>query len=242
MTPLPRHVAIIMDGNGRWAAERGLPRIEGHRRGADAVRRIVRAARELGLPVLTLFAFSAQNWSRPRGEVLHLMRLLAEFATDERAELLSSGVRVVTIGDLSRLPDFARLPLAALQADLASNRGMTLCLALSYGGREAITSMAQTVAAEAAAGRLRPEDVTAEAVGARLGTGGLPPVDMVIRTSGEQRISNFLLWEAAFAELYFTPLLWPDFDRAALEKALADYLRRQRRFGRTNVQLRRRAG
>jgi undecaprenyl diphosphate synthase len=231
MTRLPRHVAVIMDGNGRWAAERGLPRAEGHRAGADAVRRVVRAARELGLPALTLYAFSAQNWARPRGEVAHLMRLLGAFVVDERPELLARGIRVVTIGDLGRLPRFARAPLAALEVASAGNRDMTLCLALSYGAREALTAAARALAADAAAGRLRPDDVTERELGARLGTAGLPPLDLVIRTSGEQRLSNFLLWEAAYAELYFTPLLWPDFGRAALEAALAAYATRQRRFG-----------
>jgi undecaprenyl diphosphate synthase len=225
-----------MDGNGRWAAERGLPRVEGHRAGAEAVRRVVRAARELGLPALTLYAFSAQNWARPRGEVAHLMRLLGAFVVDERAELLARGIRVVTIGDVSRLPPFARAPLAALEVASAHNRAMTLCLALSYGAREALTAAARALAADAAAGRLRPGDVTEDALGARLGTSGLPPLDLVIRTSGEQRLSNFLLWEAAYAELYFTPLCWPDFGRAALEAALAAYASRQRRFGLTNEQ------
>jgi undecaprenyl diphosphate synthase len=234
--PLPHHVAIIMDGNGRWAEERGLPRAEGHRRGADAVRRVVRAARELGLSALTLYAFSAQNWARPRAEVAHLMRLLASFVGGERDELLARGIRVVTIGDLARLPRFARAPLAALEVASAGNRDMTLCLALSYGGREALTAAARALAAEAAAGRLRPDDVTERVLGARLGTAALPPLDLVIRTSGEQRLSNFLLWEAAYAELYFTPILWPDFGRATLEAALDAFAGRQRRFGLTAAQ------
>jgi undecaprenyl diphosphate synthase len=235
--PLPRHVAVIMDGNGRWAAERGLPRREGHRAGAEAVRRVVRAARELGVPALTLYTFSAQNWARPRGEVAGLMRLLAAFVADERAELLARDIRVVTIGEVERLPSFARAPLAALEVASAANRGMTLCLALSYGGREALTAAARALAADAAAGRLRPDDVTERLLGARLGTGALPPLDLLIRTSGEQRLSNFLLWEAAYAELWFTPVLWPDFGRATLETALAAYARRQRRFGLTGDQI-----
>jgi undecaprenyl diphosphate synthase len=231
MTPLPAHVAIIMDGNGRWAAERGLPRVEGHRRGAGAVRRVVRAARELGLPALTLYAFSAQNWRRPRAEVGHLMRLLRAFALDEAAELMARGIRVVTIGDLASLPAFARAPLHALEVATAGNREMTLCLALAYGGRESITSAARALCAQAVAGRVRPDEVTEQRLGALLGTGGLPPLDLVIRTSGEQRLSNSLLWEAAYAELWFTPVLWPDFDRATLEAALDAYAGRQRRFG-----------
>jgi undecaprenyl diphosphate synthase len=237
MTAPPRHVAVIMDGNGRWAALRGLPRVEGHRAGADAVRRVVRAARELGLPALTLYAFSEQNWSRPRGEVAHLMRLLGAFVLDERAELLARGIRVVTIGDVARLPRFARGPLAALEAASASNRDMTLCLAVSYGAREALTAAARALAEDVTAGRLRAADVTERELGARLGTGALPPLDLVIRTSGEQRLSNFLLWEAAYAELYFTPTLWPDFGRSALEAALAAYASRQRRYGLTSAQV-----
>jgi undecaprenyl diphosphate synthase len=233
MTPPPAHVAIIMDGNGRWAAERGLPRHEGYARGAQAVRRVVRAARQLGLPALTLYAFSAQNWQRPHAEVGHLMRLLRTFAIDEAAELMESGIRVVTIGDLARLPALARAPLRALETASAGNRGMTLCLALSYGGRESITAAARALCAEAAAGRLRPDDVTEQRLGARLGTVALPPLDLLIRTSGERRLSNFLLWEAAYAELYFTPVLWPDFDRRTLEAALAAYTHRRRRFGLT---------
>jgi undecaprenyl diphosphate synthase len=237
MKPVPRHVAIIMDGNGRWATRRGLPRREGHRFGAAAVRRVVRAAHELGLETLTLYAFSAQNWARPAPEVAHLMHLLAKFALEERAALLARHIRLQTIGDLARLPPPARLALRALEAASARNRGMTLCLALSYGGREALTGAARRLVAEAAAGRLRPEQVTEDRLGAALTTAALSPVDLVIRTSGEQRLSNFMLWEAAFAELHFTPVLWPDFDRADLEAALANYAERHRRFGRAEEQV-----
>jgi len=230
-----RHVAIIMDGNGRWAAERGLSRSEGHRRGAGAVRETVRAARELGLAALTLFAFSEQNWGRQPGEVMHLMQLLAKFLVDERRDLLAHGIRVRAIGHLARLPGFAAAPLAALEADTASGTGMTLCLALSYGGREALTAATRSLVADALRGRLAAGDVTPDAIGARLGTDALPPLDLVIRTSGEQRLSNFLLWEAAYAELVFLPVLWPDFGRAHLEGALAEFARRQRRFGLTKA-------
>jgi undecaprenyl diphosphate synthase len=236
MKAVPRHVAIIMDGNGRWATRRGLPRSEGHRFGAAAVRRIVRAAPELGVETLTLYAFSAQNCARPRAEVAHLMHLLARFALKERTELLARRIRVLTIGDLGRLPAPARLALQALELASAKNRGMTLCLALSYGGREALTSAARALVTEAAAGRLRPEQVTEDRLGAAVGTAALPSLDLLIRTSGEQRLSNFMLWEAAFAELYFTPVLWPDFDRTDLEAALASYAERQRRFGRAPEQ------
>ena len=178
MTPFPRHVAVIMDGNGRWATERGLSRDEGHRRGAEAVRRVVRAADELGVQALTLYAFSVQNWERPRSEVGHLMRLLCTFVTEETPELLARGIRVVTIGDLRRLPPFARAPLAALVVASARNQAMTLCLALSYGGREALTAAARALAAEVASGRLRPEDVDERQVAARLDTSALPPLDL----------------------------------------------------------------
>jgi undecaprenyl diphosphate synthase len=234
--PLPRHVAIIMDGNGRWAADRGLTRQEGHRQGADAVRQVVTAAREIGLQALTLYAFSAQNWGRPTREVTHLMGLLRAFVLDERAEILARGIRLVTIGDRGRLPDLARLPLAALERASAQNREMTLCLALSYGGREAIVEAARRLADAAVAGRLPREGINEASFGRAMSTQGLPPLDLLIRTSGEQRLSNFLLWEAAYAELYFTPVLWPDFGRKDLEEALAAFARRQRRYGLTAEQ------
>jgi undecaprenyl diphosphate synthase len=233
LAPFPNHVAIVMDGNGRWATERGLSRGEGHRSGAEAVRRVVRAARELGVPALTLYAFSAQNWGRPEAEVGHLMGLLRTFVLRESAELMDHDIRVVTIGERQRLPPFVRAPLAVLEATSAGNRGMTLCLALSYGSREAITAAARALAADAASGRLRPDDVTEQLLSARLDTNRLPPLDLLIRASGERRLSNFLLWEAAYAELHFTPVLWPDFDKEDLEAALADYAGRQRRFGLT---------
>ena len=234
MTPA-RHVAIIMDGNGRWATERGLPRSEGHRRGAAAVRETVRAARELGIAALTLFAFSEQNWGRQSDEVMQLMQLLAKFLTDERGELIGNGIRVRAIGEVARLPRFAAEPLAALEAATTAGERMTLCLALSYGAREALTAATRGLVADAAQGRIGPDDVTEQVIAGRLGTGALPPLDLVIRTSGEQRLSNFLLWEAAYAELVFLPVLWPDFRRAHLEGALAEFGRRQRRFGLTKA-------
>lgn len=239
---LPGHVAIIMDGNGRWAEERGLPRTEGHRRGADAVRDVVRGARAIGLSALTLYAFSEQNWDRPAGEVGALMKLLRDYVLEERAEIMDNGIRLTTIGDRERLPDFVRQPLDALIADSAHHTDMILCLALSYGGRESIVEAAQRLAAEVAAGRLRPEDLSANALTAALCTRELPPLDLLIRTSGEQRLSNFLLWEAAYAELYFTDTLWPDFRRADLEHALQSYGQRERRYGKTSGQLRATAG
>jgi undecaprenyl diphosphate synthase len=228
---LPRHVGIIMDGNGRWAAARGGARSDGHRQGAEAVRRTVRAAREVGIPYLTLYAFSQQNWQRPAREVADLMRLLRRFVLEERAELAARGIRLVTIGDAARLPAFVRAPLAALTDATRANRGMTLCLALSYGGRESIVRAARRLAAAVAAGRLRPDAIGESDVALALETRALPPPDLIIRTSGEQRLSNFLLWEAAYAELYFTDVMWPDFGRADLEAALAAYAARERRFG-----------
>jgi undecaprenyl diphosphate synthase len=230
MAALPRHVGIIMDGNGRWAAHRGLGRGEGHRAGAEAVRRTVRAARELGLRALTLYAFSAQNWGRPAAEVGHLMRLLGAFLRDERAELAARDVRLVSIGDEARLPPPVRELLGAVRRATAANRGLTLCLALSYGGREAIVAAARRLAAAAARG-MRPDEIDEAMFAGALDTAGLPPLDLVVRTSGERRLSNFLLWEAAYAELYFTEVLWPDFGPADLAAALAAFARRDRRFG-----------
>jgi len=232
LNPLPDHVAIIMDGNGRWAAARGGARADGHREGAEAVRRVVRAAREIGIRHLTLYAFSAQNWERPAGEVAELMQLLLRFVLQERAELNARGIRLTTIGDETRLPVFVRGPLAALAEATRANRGMTLCLALSYGGRESIIRAAQRLARAAVDGRVNPEAIGEAQLTRALDTRALPPPDLVIRTSGEQRLSNFLLWEAAYAELYFTDVMWPDFGREHLEAALADYARRERRFGR----------
>jgi len=238
---LPRHVAIIMDGNGRWAERKGLARVEGHKRGADSVRDVVRASRELGgIEALTLYAFSSQNWERPLEEVQALMQLLRDYVLEERAEIMDNGIRLITIGDTGRLPDFVREPLTALVKDSASNPAMTLCLALSYGGREAITAVARTLAQEVREGRLEPSFIGQDTFEARLATHaqGLPPLDLLVRTSGEQRISNFLLWEAAYAELYFTEKLWPDFRRADLYAALDVFAGRERRFGLTGEQIR----
>ena len=235
MNALPRHVGIIMDGNGRWAAGRRLRRDQGHRADAETIRRTVRAARELGLPALTLFAFSEQNWGRPTDEVSRLMELLAAFLRDEVPELLARGIALHSIGDDTRLPRAARDALAVAKWLTAGNRDLQLCLALSYGGREAIVRAARTLARRSAAG-LRPEAIDEAMFAAALDTHKLPPLDLVVRTSGEQRLSNFLLWEAAYAELYFTDVLWPDFGRAELEAALAAYGRRQRRFGLTGAQ------
>ena len=229
---LPRHVGIIMDGNGRWARQKGLPREVGHEHGADAVRRVVRAARKTGIEALTLFAFSSQNWDRPPQEVFHLMQLLNRYLIEERAEILDNGIRLITVGDTERLPGYVRDPMRELIAASAEHTDMTLCLALSYGGREMITEAARRLCRAVAAGKLRPEDVDARAFEAQLDSSKLlPPLDLLIRTSGEHRISNFFLWEVAYAELFFSEAMWPDFNNEHLQEALDDYARRERRFG-----------
>ena len=235
---LPRHVGIIMDGNGRWARERGLRREQGHSKGADAVREVVRASRRIGIDALTLFAFSSQNWQRPPREVLHLMHLLRRYLIDERAEILDNDIRLVTIGAVDRLPRIVLRPLVELMEASAQNRGMTLCLALSYGGREVIASAAQALCRAVARGDLDPEQVDAELFARHLDSSQLlPPLDLLVRTSGEHRLSNFFLWEVAYAELHFAPVLWPDFTEADLWVALRDYAGRERRFGRTSEQV-----
>jgi undecaprenyl diphosphate synthase len=230
---LPAHVAIIMDGNGRWAQLRGLPRIEGHRKGAESVRDVVRASRQIGLRALTLYAFSSQNWQRPPDEVQALMQLLRDYVIEERAEIMDNDIRLTAIGNVDRLPAFVREPLDALMRDSAGNKSMTLCLALSYGGREALVDAARA----AMKAGIAPAKLDEKTFGQLLPTGELPGLDLLVRTSGEQRISNFLLWEAAYAELYFTPVLWPDFRRGDLYAALEAYAARERRFGLTSEQI-----
>ena len=234
---LPRHVGIIMDGNGRWAQNAGRPRLDGHRAGADSVRDITRASRQLGIEALTLYAFSSQNWARPAEEVTGLMQLLREFLIDERAEILDNQIRLMAIGDSEKLPPFVREPLDELRQASAHHTAMTLTLALSYGGRESIVRAVRDIARDAAAGTLRPEDLDVDRMTGYLPTAGLPPLDLLIRTSGEQRISNFMLWEIAYAELVFTDVLWPEFRREHLYAALEIYANRERRFGLTSAQL-----
>ena len=227
-----RHVAIIMDGNGRWAVERGLPRTAGHHRGVERVREIVRRAGESGLDVLTLFAFSTENWHRPTYEIAVLMALFRRYAVREVDELDASGVRVRFIGERDRLPrDLQRL-MGQMEERTRGNDGLTLQVALSYGGRAEITAAARRIAEEVAAGTLAPEAVDQEALAARLWTGGVPDPDLVIRTSGETRVSNFLLWQAAYAEYAFVEECWPDFTAERLDALLAAHARRERRFGR----------
>ena len=232
--PLPRHVGIIMDGNGRWAQQQGLVRLDGHRRGSDSVREVTRAARRIGLEALTLYAFSAQNWQRPPAEVDGLMDLLRDYLVRERAEILDNGIRLHAIGELDRLPSRVRDPLEEIRGASAGNSTMTLTLALSYGGREEIIAMVRRVAED----RLPPEEVDAAAIEERLWTHGLPPLELVVRTSGEVRVSNFLLWQLAYAEIHLTETLWPDFGERDLLLALEDFQRRERRFGQTSSQIR----
>jgi undecaprenyl diphosphate synthase len=227
----PQHVAIIMDGNGRWARSRGLPRIAGHHRGAEAVRRTVVAATELGIRYLTIYGFSSENWKRPLDEIHDLMGLLRHYLRGEVAELHKQGVRFRMIGDRSRLPPDIVTLIVNSEALTRDNNRLNLSVALSYGGRAEIATAARRIAEEAAAGRLDPATVNETTFGRFLFTDGMPDPDLLIRTSGEQRISNFLLWQSAYAELVFTETLWPDFDKADLENALRDFHGRERRYG-----------
>jgi undecaprenyl diphosphate synthase len=227
----PTHVGIIMDGNGRWAKSRGLPRFEGHRRGVEAVRRAVRSAGELGLRYLTIYSFSSENWSRPAEEISDLMSLLKRFIRNDLVELHHNNVRVKIIGARDNLaPDVAAL-LTEAEELTRGNGGLTLVVAFNYGARQEIAEAARRLAADVAAGKIDAASIDEAALGERLDTAGIPDPDLVIRTSGEQRLSNFLLWQAAYAELVFLPIHWPDFDNAAFESALAQYAGRERRFG-----------
>jgi undecaprenyl diphosphate synthase len=227
----PRHIAIIMDGNGRWAKARGLPRSEGHRRGVEALRLAVRAAGEIGIGVVTIFSFSSENWMRPASEIRDLLGLLRRFIRHDLAELHRNNIRVRIIGARDDLdPDIRRL-LEEAEDLTRANSGLVLVVAFNYGSRQEIARAAQRIAEKVAAGAISPKEVTAELLGQHLDLPDLPDPDLIIRTSGEQRLSNFLLWQAAYSELVFLPIHWPDFDRAALETALAEYRRRERRFG-----------
>jgi undecaprenyl diphosphate synthase len=236
--PVPRHVALIMDGNGRWAEGRGKNRVEGHREGSNSVREVTRCARRVGVEALTLYAFSSQNWARPDEEVAALMSLLCEYLETERAEIMENGIRLNAIGDLEKLPWFVREPLDALRADSKANQGMVLTLALSYGSREELTRATRRLCERAAAKELDPAKLTEADVEGELWTAGLPAVDLCVRTSGERRISNFLLWQLAYAELSFTEVLWPDFRSEELLGCLAEFQTRERRFGKTSAQVR----
>ena len=229
---LPTHVAIIMDGNGRWAKKHLFNRIRGHEKGAETVRRIVRSGREIGIPILTLYAFSTENWQRPKVEVSALMSLLNRFLLSEQAELNDNDIRLSAIGQIEKLPAAVRQTLHQVMSLTKNNTGMLLNLALSYGGRSEIVHMVQQMAAEARDGRIDPAAITEQDVSDRLYTGGLPDPDLLIRTSGESRISNFLLWQIAYAEIFITDTLWPDFGKEEFIQILNAYQRRERRFGR----------
>ena len=229
--PHLRHLAIIMDGNGRWAKARRLPRIAGHRAGVEAVRRVVEAAPELGIEVLTLYAFSSENWKRPADEVADLMGLLRHYIQSEINALHKNGVRLDFIGNFRALkPDLVAM-LDAARVKTAGNTRLTLIMALNYGGQDELARAAKALAKDVLAGTLDPETISVETLGARLDTAALPPPDLVLRTSGEMRLSNFLLWQSAYAEFVATDTLWPDFDAAALAGAVAEFATRERRFG-----------
>ncbi len=228
---LPRHVAIIMDGNGRWAKQRRLPRIEGHRQGAESARSIIRAAGELGIKYLTLYAFSVENWNRPKREVEALMKYLLHYLKTETAELNRNNVRLEVIGQLERLPQKVQAQLKKTCDTLARNVGLTLILALSYGGRTEIVDAVQGIAAKVQAGELTAAQINEQVVADHLYTRNFPDPDLLIRTSGEMRVSNFLLWQISYAEFVITPTLWPDFRKPQFYAALEEYARRHRRFG-----------
>jgi len=234
---LPVHLAVIMDGNGRWAQQRMLRRIVGHQRGAETVKMVVEQSWLLGIKYLTLFAFSSENWSRPMMEIRGLMSLLKKYIRQETARMMRKNIRYNVIGNRSDLPDDVNETLDDAIRQTSANSGMVLTLALSYGGRQELSMAATRMAREVAAGTLQPDAITPDVFGAYLDTANLPDPDFLIRTSGEMRISNFLLWQLAYTELYFTDINWPDFTINELHKALADFQSRERRFGRTGEQL-----
>jgi len=234
---LPRHIAIIMDGNGRWAKRQGLARMFGHRQGVETVHNITVAATRLGIRYLTLYTFSTENWNRPKEEVDALMTLLVDTIAKETPTLMKNNVRLQTIGDLSRLPDQARTKFLACIEQTSGNTGLTMVLALSYSARWEITQAMQQAVRLAQAGQLRAEEIDEEYVSRLMTTADMPDPDLLIRTSGEYRISNFLLWQLAYSELYFTDRLWPEFDEEELYKAIVDYQKRERRFGKTSEQI-----
>lgn len=234
---LPRHIAIIMDGNGRWAKRQGLARMFGHKQGVQTVHDITEAAAELGISYLTLYTFSTENWNRPKEEVDALMSLLVDTIYKETPTLMKNNVRLLTIGDLERLPMATRTKFEGCIAETSQNTGLSLVIALSYSARWEIIHAMQQMANLVQAGKLQPEDINEQFVSDTLTTGGIPDPDLLIRTSGELRISNFLLWQLAYSELYFTDCLWPEFNKEEFYKALVDYQHRERRFGKTSEQI-----
>jgi undecaprenyl diphosphate synthase len=236
---LPAHVAIVMDGNGRWARKRKKPRIYGHKIGADSVREIVEACGEIGISCLTLYAFSAENWKRPHQEVSGLMNILKSYLVSELDRMEKNQIRLRCLGEISRLPDSVREVLLTSIQRTAANTRLTLNLALSYGARDEICRAVRSIAGQCRAGTLDPDQVDQQVIADHLYTAGLPDPDLLIRTGGECRLSNFLLWQASYSEIYFTETMWPDFRRAAFIEAIRDYQQRERRFGRTTEQIRR---
>ncbi len=234
---LPAHIAIIMDGNGRWAKERGLSRLVGHQNGVESVRKVTEAATEIGIKYLTLYTFSTENWNRPQAEVDALMELLVENIVKETPTFHKNNVRLEAIGDLERMPTNVLARLRACIAETSVNTGLTLVLALSYSSRWELTDAMRKIAKKVAAGEISADEITEETVSQHLTTAAIPDPDLLIRTSGEVRISNFLLWQIAYSELYFTPTHWPDFREEELYKAIVDYQHRERRFGKTSEQL-----
>ena len=234
---MPRHVAIIMDGNGRWAKKQGLARMYGHKQGVETVHRITETAAELGIQYLTLYTFSTENWNRPKEEVDALMTLLIDTIVKETPTLMKNNVRLLTIGDTERLPEGAKCKFEQCMEETSVNTGLRLVIALSYSARWEITNAMQAAVRKAQAGALKAEDVNEELVSSLMTTAGMPDPDLLIRTSGELRISNFLLWQLAYSELYFTDCLWPEFTEEEFCKAIVDYQHRERRFGKTSEQV-----
>jgi len=237
ITKLPQHIAIIMDGNGRWAKINSVSRIGGHKKGAESVRDIVKTCREIGIRYLTLYAFSVENWLRPAGEVRALMNLLKDFLRSELQEMLDNDVRLMMVGSTEKLPKMVRKVLQKTIEKTSNNKGMVLNLALSYSGRDEIVGAVEKILKDNEAGKIRHGDITKEVFSGYLYTSGMPDPDLLIRTGEECRLSNFLLWQMAYTEFYFTDVLWPDFRRENLIKAVAEYQKRERRFGKTSEQL-----
>ena len=238
---LPQHVAIIMDGNGRWAEQRGLSRLHGHRVGKDSVRAVVESARKLGIRYLSLFAFSTENWNRPPKEVDALMQLLRRYLASELDKMMKHGIRLIAVGSLRRLPPAVREALRAAVASTRGNTGMTVVLAVSYGGRDEITDAVRRLARKVKKGQIEPDAITQDVFRRHLATKDIPDPDLLVRTSGEMRVSNFFLWQLAYTEIYVTETLWPDFREREFEQALGFFEQRQRRFGRTPAQVEREA-
>lgn len=237
LTRIPKHLAIIMDGNGRWAKKKGAMRIFGHRHAIQAVKDAIEAADNLGVKYLTLFSFSTENWSRPKDEVRALMKLLVKTIIDEISLMMNNNIRLISIGDLQSLPKSANDKLEEAKRRTENNTGLTVILALSYSGQWELTEATKHIAQKVSEGKLKPEDITQQTIADHLQTAGIPDPELMIRTSGEYRISNFLLWQLAYTEMYFTPVLWPDFRAEHLYAAVEDYQKRERRFGKTGEQI-----